>query len=138
MTDFEADAFARKAFYQLAAKAEPRVAAALKELGAKELSELPPAVAQEIFGKALIETAARHAPAADIGAMDQLFRSMSNPLYLPACKRAKAIRTGARRLPGSDRIGLRNRYGWARHPGCAFRETDGTRQGAAAIGAAQR
>jgi hypothetical protein len=52
MTHFNADAFAREAFYQPAAKAEPRVAAALKERGAKDLSELPPAVAHEIFGRA--------------------------------------------------------------------------------------
>jgi hypothetical protein len=87
----------------------------------------------------LIATAVQHAPAADIRAMDRMFQSMSNPLYLPACKRARTqfeLKHDAfQDATGSDCAIVMAGHG---HPGCTFRETDGTRQSAAVIGAAQR
>jgi hypothetical protein len=66
-----------------------RLAAALKELGVAHPSELPPAIANELFRKVLIETAALHNPDADLEAMDRLTRAASNPLFFPALKGAR-------------------------------------------------
>jgi hypothetical protein len=73
---FNRHALADKAGAVLFEKAEPRMNAFLAEHGVSDPKELPPAVASEIFRRAVIETAAAHFPGADLELLGHGFRSL--------------------------------------------------------------
>ena len=75
----------------LAERAEPRLRALLAEHGVQRPSELPRAVAAEIFRRALVETAAATAPNASLDALDHGMRSFLHPAFGGAFERIRAL-----------------------------------------------
>jgi hypothetical protein len=71
-------------------KAERRLEALLAEQGASDPSEVPPAVAAEIFRRAVVETAASNFPTANLQALDRGFRSFVHPAFVPAWDRVRS------------------------------------------------
>src|SRR6202022_2178107 len=98
------DDFAGKAFDALAAKAEPRLIAALAEHGVSDPWELPETVAAEVFRKATIETAALHVPMADLKGLDRLLRAFAHRLLLPAWRGVK-VQARVQRDPFAPAVG---------------------------------
>jgi len=81
---FNRHAPADKAGAILFEKAEPRLSALLAEHGALHPRELPPAVASEIFRRAVIETAGANFPTANHEALGHGIRSFVHPAFVPA------------------------------------------------------